>query len=46
MRFAEFAVPAVVLALLGGPAGVLYLLCAGVVKLGRRTPRPRVSRPS
>jgi hypothetical protein len=42
MRFAEFAVPAVLLGLVGGPPGVLYLLCAGALKL---RPQPFAGHP-
>jgi hypothetical protein len=35
MRVAEVIVPAVVMALLGGFRGALYLLCGGVVKVHR-----------
>jgi hypothetical protein len=46
VRIAEFIAPAVVMALLGGPFGVLSLLCAGVVKIRRRRQRVRLSRAS
>jgi hypothetical protein len=39
MRVAEVFVPAVVIALLGGPTGALYLICVGVSKVRRRALR-------
>ena len=36
MRVAEVFVPAMVMALLRGPLGVLYLVCAAVMKVRRR----------
>ncbi|HEX4434637.1 MAG TPA: hypothetical protein VH012_07400 [Acidimicrobiales bacterium] len=44
MRIAEVVVPAVVMALLGGPRNALYLVCAGVVKVKRRRQRARLGR--
>jgi hypothetical protein len=44
MRIAEVVVPAVLMALLGGPRGVVYLLCLGVVKARRRRLRIRLRR--
>jgi hypothetical protein len=46
MRIAEVVGPAMVMALLGGPRGALYLLCAGIVKLRRRRRHLRLSRPA
>jgi hypothetical protein len=36
IRVAEVFVPAVVMALLRGPLGIIYLVCAGVMKIRRR----------
>jgi hypothetical protein len=41
---AEVFVPAVVLALLRGPLGVVYLVCAGVMRVRRRRQLHRVRR--
>jgi hypothetical protein len=44
MRVAEVVVPAVLMALVGGPRGVVYLLCLGLVKARRRRRRIRLRR--